>query len=162
MLHAAASASRFIYHDQKAALIMLRMAGWVLFVSLGAKVLSLHRLLGIVTPAQRPLSNSLPKRTEAETSHLIDALHRVNLFVFKPICWKRAIVLHRYLRLSGIQTRVVFGVRRRDDQFLAGHAWVEAGNKPLLEAETPDYVVTYSFPDGSQDPRQSNQVAKRL
>jgi hypothetical protein len=55
-------------------------------------------------------------------------------------------VLYRYLALHGIETRVVFGVRKEDEGLLAGHAWLEADGQPLLEAKSPDYSITYSFP----------------
>jgi Transglutaminase-like superfamily len=140
-------AGRLLYRDRREAIIVARMAGWVLLVSVGAKVLPLPRLLEIATPRPRSSPDIASAETESGMARLVDALLGINLFVFKPVCWKRAIVLHRYLRLRGIETRVVFGVRCPGEQLLAGHAWIEAGNKPLLEREIPDYVVTYSFPN---------------
>ena len=55
-------------------------------------------------------------------------------------------MLHRYLALSGIDTRVLFGVRREGSDALSGHAWLEACGEPILEKTPPDYKVTYSFP----------------
>jgi hypothetical protein len=77
---------------------------------------------------------------------LIDALLGLNVLCFTPTCWKRAPVLHRYLALQGIQTRIIFGVRKESDAALAGHAWLEADGRPLLEATPPRYTRTYSFP----------------
>jgi hypothetical protein len=65
---------------------------------------------------------------------------------FTPTCWKRAPVLHRYLARRGIETRIVFGVRRDGEDALSGHAWLERGGEPLLETDAPNYRVTYSFP----------------
>jgi len=88
--------------------------------------------------------------TERALSRAIDLLLGTDLFVFKPVCWKRAAILHRYLALNGVATRIVFGVRKDTNGAIAGHAWLETGGKPLLETTVPDYVVTYTFP--SNDP----------
>lgn len=76
----------------------------------------------------------------------IDLLLSADFFLFKPICWKRAAVLHRYLSRNGIATRIIFGVRNESDGTVAGHAWLEAEGKPILESAPPEYVVTYQFP----------------
>jgi hypothetical protein len=88
--------------------------------------------------------------TEKALARAIDLLLGTDLLIFKPICWKRAAILHRYLALNGITTRIVFGVRKGTDGAVDGHAWLEANGKPLLETIIPDYVVTYTFP--SNDP----------
>lgn len=78
-----------------------------------------------------------------------DLLLSANWGVFKPVCWKRAVILHRFLALNEIETRIVFGLRgkqKKPDELLEGHAWLEADGKPLLEQAFPHYVVTYSFP----------------
>jgi len=76
----------------------------------------------------------------------IDLLLSLNLFVFKPICWKRAAILHRYLALNGLASQIVFGVRPLSDGKIDGHAWLESDGVPILEATQPDYKVTYTFP----------------
>jgi hypothetical protein len=55
-------------------------------------------------------------------------------------------VLHRYLALHGIESRVTFGVRRDPDGSLAGHAWLERDGEPFLEHEAGAYVVTFTLP----------------
>ena len=55
-------------------------------------------------------------------------------------------MLYRYLALDGVRTRIVFGVSKRGDGLLDGHAWLEADGRPLLEAKNPEFTVTYSFP----------------
>lgn len=62
-------------------------------------------------------------------------------------CWKRAAVLRRYLLLNGIETEVVFGVRKENGGQLAGHAWLERDGAPFLEREQPAYTVTFRYPD---------------
>jgi hypothetical protein len=76
----------------------------------------------------------------------IDLLLSADVLFFKPICWKRATILHRYLSQNGMTTRIIFGVRNDAEGKVSGHAWLEADGKPLLESTVPDYVVIYSFP----------------
>jgi len=81
-----------------------------------------------------------------DLARAIDLLLSADFLMFKPICWKRAAVLHRYLARSGTPTRIIFGVRSETGGKVDGHAWLEANGQPILEPTPPDYVVTYSFP----------------
>lgn len=124
---------------------MCRMAWWVAVLSITARCYSLPRALQIVA------GNQTRKHARAATdgdelARAIDLLLSADVFIFKPICWKRAAVLHRYLSRSGVATRIVFGVRNETGGKVAGHAWLELNGKPILESAPPDYVVTYSFP----------------
>ena len=84
----------------------------------------------------------------------MDQLLSIDISLFRPICWKRAAVLHRYLSRHGIRTRIIFGVRNDAEGKVAGHAWLEADGEPILESTPPDYVVTYRFPSNERfDPR---------
>jgi Transglutaminase-like superfamily len=143
----AARAARFAWREPGAALVVLRMAAWVAAVSLLLKRMPLPRVLKIVEPrARRGRAGRDAARTQARLARVLDALLATDFLCFTPTCWKRAPVLHRFLALEGIETRVVFGVRREGAGELEGHAWLEAGGEPLLEKTAPDYKVTYSFP----------------
>ena len=122
--------------------LLLRMAWWVVVLSIAARCYSLPRALEIVAGGGKPTRIDA---TEAELAHAIDLLLATDLLMFKPICWKRAAVLHRYLSRSGIPTRIIFGVRNESGK-VAGHAWLEREGHPILENTPPEYVVTYSFP----------------
>jgi hypothetical protein len=123
--------------------LLLRMAWWVVVLSVVARVYSLPRALEIVA------GNGKAARIDATQTELvraIDLLLATDFLIFKPICWKRAAVLHRYLSRSGIPTRIIFGVRNESGGSVAGHAWLEREGHPILENTPPNYVVTYSFP----------------
>ena len=129
------------------------MAWWVAVLSITARCYSLPRALQIVAGSESGKS-SAKVRNQDELARVIDQLLSADIFIFKPICWKRAAVLHRYLSRSGITTRIIFGVRNDSGGKVAGHAWLEANGQPILESAPPDYVVTYSFPSNERfDPR---------
>ena len=145
ILTIAPRALRLIFVHPRRALLIFRMAVWVTLLSWLVKVYSLPRALQIVSaPLRSAPANSHSDQSELATA--IDALLEINFLVFKPLCWKRAAVLRRYLGKKGINTKIVFGVRRSDLGAIDGHAWLEANGEPILEAEFPNYVVTYVYP----------------
>ena len=124
--------------------LLLRMAWWVAVLSVTARCYSLPRALQIVAGNQTKSSHGA--KTQDELASAIDLLLSADVLMFKPICWKRAAVLHRYLSRNGIPTRIIFGVRNEAGGMVDGHAWLEANGQPILEKTPPQYVVTYSFP----------------
>ena len=140
-------AARFAWREPGSALLLLRMAAWVLAVSLLLRLLPLPRVLSLAAPrVQEGRVPRDPAAVQSRLARLLDALLATDFLFFTPTCWKRAPVLRRFLALEGIETRVVFGVRRTGSDELSGHAWLESGGQPLLEPTTPDYKITYSFP----------------
>ncbi len=138
--------ARYLVQRPREAFLLMRMAFWVALLSFLIKFLSLPRVLSIIatrTRSDRPLRRKI---TERRLAQLLDAILGINVFCFTPTCWKRAPVLHRYLALSGIETRIIFGVRKEKETLLGGHAWLEADGRPLLEASPPQFIPTYSFP----------------
>ncbi len=138
------SACRFLRAEPNNILLLLQMAAWVMLLSLLVKFWSLQRVLQIITPGH------ISQQRTASPAHLAKLLDRIlnlNFLAFTPTCWKRAIVLYRFLALSGIATRIVFGVQRAEAQKLSGHAWLEYQGQPFLEAFPPNYFPTYFFPD---------------
>jgi hypothetical protein len=122
------------------------MAWWVAVLSVTARCYSLPRALKIVAGNQNNDRRSSEAMNREDLARAIDLLLSADFFIFKPICWKRAAVLHRYLSRNGTPTRIIFGVRNDSDGKVDGHAWLEQNGQPILETTPPDYVVTYSFP----------------
>ena len=134
------------------ALLLCRMAWWVAVVSVTARWYSLPRALQIVAGSQN--GKQPGQLNQEELARAIDLLLSADVLVFKPICWKRAAVLHRYLLHNGINTRIIFGVRNEAGGKVTGHAWLEVGGQPILENTPPEYVVTYRYPSNDRfDPR---------
>ncbi|MGH9970385.1 MAG: hypothetical protein ACREBG_21690, partial [Pyrinomonadaceae bacterium] len=100
---------RKVFLNPAESLLILRMAVWVSLLSILVKLHPLPRALRMVAP-KRPGDAKL---SEGETANKLaraaDLLLSTDLLIFKPICWKRAAILHRYLALNGIATRIVFG-----------------------------------------------------
>ena len=128
------------------ALLLCRMAWWVSVLSVVARCFSLPRALAIVAGGEKNATRTDDAEVQQRLAQAIDLLLSADVLHFKPICWKRAAVLHRYLLRNGIQTRIIFGVRNESDGKVDGHAWLEAAGLPILEKTLPEYVVTYRFP----------------
>jgi Transglutaminase-like superfamily len=135
-----------LVRDPSESTLILRMATWVSILSLLVKFQPLPRALQMVSINSPRDSQDSSIETEKKLARAIDLLLGANWLIFKPICWKRAAILHRYLALHGIATRIVFGMRKGADGAVDGHAWLEIAGKPILETKVPNYKVTYAFP----------------
>ena len=138
--------------DPAEAWLLCRMAWWVSVLSVAARCFSLPRALAIVAGSQPAARRSTDPVAPLHLARALDQLLSADVFIFKPICWKRAAVLHRYLARQGVATRIVFGVRNETSGEVAGHAWLETDGEPILESTPPEYVETYSFPSREQQP----------
>lgn len=124
--------------------LMVRVAIWAVILSSAARFCSLPTALNLLTV--KPAGKAGASFDQSEIVSAVDAVLGVNFFVFKPICWKRATLLHRFLGLRGCDTTIVFGLRKDSAGELAGHAWLENSGKPILERDELNYTVTYKFP----------------
>jgi len=120
-------------------LLGMRMAAWIAFLTPFGRMLPLRTMLRLLDTRRRAPGRWPPERIAS----LVDRVFRAD--IVHRSCWKRAAVLRRYLLLNGINTSVVFGVRKGEEE-LAGHAWLERDGEPFLEATPPDYVVTFRYP----------------
>ena len=139
-------AGRKLVSQPGEALLLCRMAWWVSVLSVAARCFSLPRALAIVAGSKTSTARADDAETQKRLAQAIDLLLSADVLHLKPICWKRAAVLHRYLLRNGIRTRIIFGVRNEAGGKVAGHAWLEAEGEPILENTPPEYVVTYRFP----------------
>ncbi|HET9478398.1 MAG TPA: lasso peptide biosynthesis B2 protein, partial [Pyrinomonadaceae bacterium] len=152
--HFAGRATRKVVSQPADALLLCRMAWWVSVLSVASRCFSLPRALAIVAGSEPRATRSHDADVQQRLARLLDQLLATDIFLFRPICWKRAAVLHRYLSRHGIRTRIIFGVRYDAEGKVAGHAWLEADGEPILESTPPDYVVTYRFPSNERfDPQ---------
>lgn len=137
-------AMRLLARDPHDAALSARMALWVVLVSFLARLMPLplaHRLVSTRVRTGRPASADLPARL----ARTVDRLLRLDIFMYRRSCWRRALVLHRFLALHGIDSRVNFGLKKTSVE-LQGHAWLERDGQPFLEDDAGAYVVTFSLP----------------
>jgi Transglutaminase-like superfamily len=139
-------AGRKILKQPGEALLLCRMAWWVIVLSIAARRYPLPRALEIVAGRQEDEPVAVDHARQEKLARAIDLLLAADVWVFKPICWKRAAVLHRYLA----QTRIIFGVKNDPGGKVTGHAWLEVEGQPILEATPPEYVATYKFPSNER------------
>ena len=154
-------ATRKAFLGPAQAILLLRMAGWVLLLSIAVRVFPLPRALRLVSTRTRCPAEIPVRETQQHLADAIDLLLQADLFVLKPVCWKRAALLHRYLALKGISTRILFGIRREPGGSVSGHAWLEASGQPILETTAPDYAVTYTFPSNESIDVDLNLLTER-
>lgn len=149
-------AGRKCVYQPGEALLLFRMAWWVAILSASAKIYSLPRALELVSGRESRQLKSQDAELPRHLARSIDLLLSANVLFIKPICWKRAAVLRRYLSRNGVATKILFGVRNEDAGKVSGHAWLELNGKPILENSPPEYVVTYTFPS---DERYEGQLS---
>ncbi|HXD30600.1 MAG TPA: lasso peptide biosynthesis B2 protein [Pyrinomonadaceae bacterium] len=149
MLRIVSKAVKLIGSRPGRAMLLLRMGVWVAILSVVVKLCSLPRALSIVSASTSGKQSSRDS-SEQELATAIDAVLGLNFLVFRPICWKRAAILHRYFSLRGKTTRINFGVRKGAAGALDGHAWLEADGHPILESAPSNYTVTYFFPSTAE------------
>jgi hypothetical protein len=142
-LHLIAAAIRLGVHDPRSLLLTARMTAWIVLISIVARLVPLPTMLRLAETRRRwSPATRLPAE---EIARRIDRVFHAGL-VTDGSCWKRSAVLRRYLLLNGIETDVVFGVRKESESKLAGHAWLERDGEPFLEREPPQYTVTFRHP----------------
>jgi hypothetical protein len=152
------TATRLLLSRPRRAFLILRMAWWVAILSAVVKFVSLPRALRLVSNSPGP--SAARPADQQDLVSAIDALLSLNVLFLKPICWKRAAILHRYLGLRGVATTINFGLRKGSAGPLAGHAWLEADGRPIFETEEPEYAVTYVFPSSAPFVIELQSLAK--
>jgi Transglutaminase-like superfamily len=132
--------------EPREAVLRARMASWVVLISVLARVTSLPRAQRLASVGTRSGAADRASVTPAHLATAIDSVLSIDLFVFRRSCWKRALVLQRFLSLNGIESRVYFGLQKTSDGTVSGHAWLEHQGRPFLERDTGTYVVTFTLP----------------
>jgi hypothetical protein len=143
-------AARKIVRHPGEALLLCRMAWWVSILSVAVRVRPLPQALAIVSGSTETANEkTFDVRVANYLARTVDQLLSIDMLVFRPICWKRATILRRYLSRNGISSHILFGVRNDESGAVTGHAWLESGGMPILEKQPIDYVVTYTFPSNA-------------
>lgn len=126
----AARAAGALARSPGRAWLMARMAATYVVVVTAARLLPLDRAFALIAP--RPARRNSGDNA-ASVVNALDTLLGAGIPFIRPRCWRRAAVLHRYLRLIGIDTRIVFGVVTEDMALKEAHAWLERDGVPFAE-----------------------------
>jgi hypothetical protein len=154
------TASRKIILHPADGWLSCRLAWYVAVISVSARLCPLPTALRLVSPGRPNGHRAFDLKAQERLAAALDRILSTNIFVFRPLCWKRAAVLHRFLTANGVVTRICFGVRTEADGKVAGHAWLESEGKPILEREFPNYVITYTFPSDQEFSIQSTAFSQ--
>lgn len=153
-------ACRKTFAHPRDAVLRARMAFWVVLISLAAELTSLPRAHKITSFKLRSAPVTAASETVVRLGQAIDSVLGIDLFVFRRSCWKRAMVLQRFLAIHGIDSQIKFGLRKESGGKMDGHAWLEHQGQPLLEDNSADYIVTFSLPVDSSLPDNSANYQK--
>ena len=131
--------------DPGRAWLMARMIVAYVAVSALARLLPLPRAFALISP--RLGSRGEGQERPNAIVNALDTLLVAGIPGIHPQCWRRAAVLHRFLRVAGIDTAIVFGVRTDGTRTVEAHAWVEREGAPFAEAaDTKGYQRVFEFP----------------
>ena len=134
-----------VFRDPGRVWLMSRMAVAYLAVSVLARLLPLPRAFALLSP--RRGSRARDQRKVDSIVNALDTLLTARIPLIHPQCWRRAVVLQRFLRHAGIDTVIVFGVRTDGTRTVEAHAWVERAGQPFAEAaDTVAYQRVFEFP----------------
>lgn len=123
-------AARALIRDPARAWLMARMAATYMVVVIAARLTSLDRAFALVSPKLGPPRGG---REAARVVDALDTLLSAGIPFIHARCWRRAAILHRYLRLTGIETTIVFGVVTDATALKEAHAWLERDGVPFAE-----------------------------
>ncbi len=147
MLSSIRKAVRLTLSQPRRAWLMAQVAGWALVLSYAVRFRSLPSALRLLSVQPGPRKAAIEPE---QLSTAVDAVLGMNVFAFRPTCWKRAILLHHFLGREGQATTIIFGLRIEPGGELKGHAWLEADGRVILEKQEPNYKVTYTFPSDDE------------
>ena len=86
---------------------------------------------------------------------LLDATARLDWFSPFGICLRRSLLRYHFLRRTGLELSIVFGVRFRqsgEPAGVAGHAWNILNGQPYHEQEEDyrGFTVVYEWPEAEE------------
>jgi hypothetical protein len=134
-----------LFRDPVRVLLMSRMALAYASVSVLARLLPLPKAFALISP--RLARDEGPEGRAGAVVNAVDTLLTARIPLIHPQCWRRAAVLHRFLRHEGLDTRIIFGVRMDGARTVEAHAWLEREGQPFAEAgATASYQRVFEFP----------------
>lgn len=137
--------------------LFLHLHLFLLFISILLKIVSLKRLFVIMSYLSAKRNHSYYSNHKKDlTVHYTDMILRRGYWNKANRCLKRTLVLFHFLRKSGMDVHICFGVRYKEEKpaaeekkKLEGHAWLLYRGEPFLENDREaikTYTNTLRFP----------------
>jgi hypothetical protein len=146
------------FHSYQDIMLFIQIFLLITLLPLIVKHMTVSGMMKILTPKYSKRNNKYDsehqrRRIETYTAYILS----INFWMYKDICLKRSLVLYHFLRKSGLNVHVCFGVRYEEDlkdkgklNKFEGHAWLLYNGHFFLERnpeETRTYTMTYCHPD---------------
>lgn len=122
------------------------------------RFLSVPKLLQLLSPTratqqERGFDSVICDKVTKYTDFIL----RRSIWIYRPNCLRRSLVLYHFLRQYGVDVQICFGVRfvrsTRTNSLhpsLEGHAWLLYRGQPIQERDQEAlarYTVTYQYPN---------------
>jgi len=130
--------------------LLLSSLFWSLILSIAIRILSLNQIFQLLT--SRRVSKKYSEETIINSVNL--ALSLQSKFIPQK-CWKKSMILFRFLMKNGYNVKMHFGVSVTDfdkdikKRSLYGHAWVTLNNTTITnndEKLSPSLTEIISYP----------------
>jgi hypothetical protein len=107
----------------------------------------LERRIGAAAAASRPAHGP------QDIVRCVESAIAAGAPLIRPSCLTRGLTLYYFLRRTGLEVALCFGVRWRDEQWRA-HCWLEKNGTPFLEGDTVERFVEpiYRLPAPEPEP----------
>ena len=130
----------------------------VTLLPLFLKFFPLPQLMRLLTPKGVRLCKDIDlDKYKRKVVKFTDYILGLNFWMYKTTCLKRSLVLYHFLRKSGINVHICFGVRYKGQSSLKearkkleGHAWLMYDGRVYLEKDIlqpQGYKAMYYFPE---------------
>lgn len=155
------AAERRLFRGPADLVLAARVAIWVALSSPLLRLFGIDRALALVHPLRSARLGAAEMRTRGRRiQRYADGFMRKSLFGGTPVCWKRAVAVHRLLPRGDADVRILFGVERGEKGDLMGHAWVELDGVALDGTDPDRYQVTLTHPGQGSSPRAVSARAR--
>jgi hypothetical protein len=127
--------------------LFARITAWLLLLPLVFRLLSLSRLLRLLTPRRQTAFPEDPiAHTQLVCLYAMSVLNLRAKYRTRGACLPRSLILYRFARQAGLPAVFFLGLLQENGT-PRGHSWVELNGQHLHDplAHVP-YHVTFAFP----------------
>ncbi len=153
------------FHSLEEILLFIQVFFCITIVPFLLKLLTIPGLMKILTPKRMKIYKTLNlEESKDKIIRFTGYILNRNFWIYKNTCLNRSLVLYHFLRKSGINAHICFGVKYNEElsdrevkKKIEGHAWLIYKGEIFLEKnvdETETYKMIYCFPERKEQVRQ--------